>query len=75
MSLKLLEQNQNDPTVLDNLAAAYAELGDFSAAIDTQKKAIDALKDNPEIVRSDEFILRLKQYQNNQAYREIIPLM
>lgn len=75
MSLKLLEHNQNDPTVLDNLAAAYAELGDFSAAIDTQKKAIDALKDNPEIVRSDEFILRLKQYQNNQAYREIIPLM
>jgi len=75
MSLKLLEQNQNDPTVLDNLAAAYAELGDFSAAIDTQKKAIDALKDNPEIARSDEFILRLKQYQNNQAYREIIPLM
>ena len=75
MSLKLLEHNQNDPTVLDNLAAAYAEQGDFTAAIDTQKKAIDALKDNPEIVRSDEFILRLKQYQNNQAYREVIPLM
>ncbi|AZG74611.1 tetratricopeptide repeat protein [Shewanella livingstonensis] len=75
MSLKLLEHNQNDPTVLDNLAAGYAELGDFSAAIDAQKKAIDALKDNPEIVRSDEFILRLKQYQKNQAYREVIPLM
>jgi tetratricopeptide (TPR) repeat protein len=75
MSLKLLEHDQNDPTVLDNLAAAYAELGDFTAAIDTQKKAIDALKDYPEIARSDEFILRLKQYQNNQAYREIIPLM
>ncbi|GGP36924.1 hypothetical protein GCM10009347_00980 [Shewanella algicola] len=75
MSLKLLEKNQNDPTVLDNLAAGYAEIGDFNAAIDTQKKAIDALKNNPEIARSDEFILRLKQYQNNQAYREIIPLM
>ncbi|MGX9460768.1 sel1 repeat family protein [Shewanella sp. A14] len=75
LSLTLLKQNQNDPTVLDNLAAAYAEIGDFTAAIDTQKKAIDALKNNPEIARSDEFILRLKQYQNNQAYREIIPLM
>lgn len=75
MSLKLLEQNQNDPTVLDNLAAAYAEIGDFTAAIVTQQKAIDALKDYPEIARSDEFILRLQQYQNNQAHREIIPLM
>jgi|TARA_R110002126_G_scaffold105860_8_gene240368 tetratricopeptide (TPR) repeat protein len=75
MSLKLLENNKNDPTVLDNLAAGYAELGDFTAAIDTQKKAIDALKDNPEIVRSDEFILRLEQYKNKQAYREVIPLM
>ena len=75
MSLKLLEQNKNDPTVLDNLAAAYAEMGDFNAAINTQQRAIDALKDNPEIARSDEFLLRLKKYQNKQAYREIIPLM
>ncbi|QDE32522.1 tetratricopeptide repeat protein [Shewanella polaris] len=75
ISLKLLEHNQNDPTVLDNLAAAYAEIGDFTSAIDAQKKAIDALRNKPEIARSDEFILRLKQYQNNQAYREIIPLM
>ena len=75
MSLKLLEQNQNDPTVLDNLAAGYAEVGDFTSAIDAQKKAIEALKQNPELAHSDEFMLRLKQYQNNQAYREIIPLM
>ncbi|UAL44363.1 SEL1-like repeat protein [Shewanella inventionis] len=75
MSLKLLEQNQNDPTVLDNLAAGYAEIGDFTSAIDAQKKAIQALKHNPDLAHSDEFIMRLKQYQNNQAYREIIPLM
>ncbi|WP_445773738.1 sel1 repeat family protein [Shewanella sp.] len=75
ISLKLLEQNQNDPTVLDNLAAGYAEIGDFNSAIDAQKKAIEALKQNPEIARSDEFIMRLKQYQNKQAYREVIPLM
>jgi len=75
MSLKLLEQNQNDPTVLDNLAAGYAEIGDFTSAVDAQKKAIEALKQNPELAHSDEFKLRLMQYQNNQAYREIIPLM
>ncbi|MGI2169584.1 sel1 repeat family protein [Shewanella sp. MF05960] len=75
MSLKLLAQNQNDPTVLDNLAAGYAEIGDFTSAIDAQKKAIEALKQNPALAHSDEFIQRLKQYQNNQAYREIIPLM
>lgn len=75
LSLKLLETNQGDPTILDNLAAGYAELGDFIQAINVQKKAIDALKRYPEVAKSDEFLQRLKSYQNNQAYREIIPLM
>ncbi|WP_244325727.1 tetratricopeptide repeat protein [Shewanella aestuarii] len=75
LSLKLLETNENDPTILDNLAAGYAEMGDFTQAVNIQKKAIDALKYTPELVKSDEFNLRLQQYENNQAYREVIPIL
>jgi len=75
LSLKLLEANQGDPTILDNLAAGYAELGDFTQAVSVQKKAIDALKLYPEVAKSDEFLQRLQQYENNQAYREVIPLV
>nr|WP_227006762.1 tetratricopeptide repeat protein [Shewanella donghaensis] len=75
LALQLLENNSNDPTNLDNLAAAYAELGEFGLAVDTQEKAIEALKQNPEVAQSDEFIQRLEQYQQGRAYREIIPLM
>ncbi|WP_394130626.1 sel1 repeat family protein [Shewanella maritima] len=75
LSLRLLESNQNDPTMLDNLAAAYAEIGDFSLAVDTQLKAIDALEQSQDIANLDEFQLRLEQYRNQQAYREIIPLL
>ncbi|QLE87905.1 sel1 repeat family protein [Shewanella sp. Scap07] len=70
----LVESNEQDPTNLDNLAAAYAELGDFQLAIQTQQKAIDALKQTAEINRSDEFEQRLQTYQSKQPYREIIPL-
>nr|WP_275974973.1 sel1 repeat family protein [Shewanella gaetbuli] len=75
LSLKLLESNENDPTILDNLAAGYAELGDFNQAVNVQKKAIDALKLSPEIAKGDEFIMRLERYKNNQAYQEVVPLM
>lgn len=75
LSLKLLEVNQNDPTHLDNLAAAYAEVGDFSLAIETQKRAIDALAHSAERNKTDEFQQRLHIYQQNRAYREILPLM
>ncbi|WP_076538970.1 tetratricopeptide repeat protein [Shewanella sp. UCD-KL21] len=75
LALQLLESNANDPTNLDNLAAAYAEMGEFELAVDTQQKAIEALKQNPEVAQSDEFMMRLEQYQQGRAYREIIPLM
>jgi TPR repeat protein len=74
LSLQLLKDNQDDPSHLDNLAAAYAEVGKFSLAIKTQEKAIIALKQKPELASSDDFLNRLQKYQNNQAYREIISL-
>ncbi|WOT04635.1 tetratricopeptide repeat protein [Shewanella youngdeokensis] len=75
LSLSLLESNQNDPSSLDNLAAAYAELGDFNAAILTQQKAIAALALSTDKSKSTEFEQRLSTYQNLKPYREIIPLV
>lgn len=75
LSLKLLKVNENDPTNLDNLAAAYAEIGDFSAAILTQQKAIEALKMSAELTKTDEFLQRLQTYEQKRAYRETLRLV
>lgn len=74
LSLTLLESDKQDPTNLDNLAAAYAEIGNFDAAISTQLKAIKALKLSADKSKSAEFKQRLKTYQNSEPYREILPL-
>jgi len=75
LAQSLIGVNQEDPTNLDNLAAAYAETGDFNSAIMTQQKAIHALKLSEQIDRFDQFELRLQTYQQNKPFRETIPLM
>jgi hypothetical protein len=49
-----------DPTYLDTLAAAYAEAGDFEAAVKTQARAIELVKD---------FDAGLKAYQDKKRHR------
>lgn len=75
LSLSLLEANGKDPTNLDNLAAAYAELGNFDAAITTQQKAIEALTVTSDKSKTGEFMQRLEIYQNSEPYREVVPLI
>ena len=75
LSLQLLKVNENDPTNLDNLAAAYAEVGDFGAAVSTQQKAIAALKMTAEATKTDEFKQRLHSYEQKRAYRETLRLL
>ncbi|QYJ79322.1 tetratricopeptide repeat protein [Shewanella acanthi] len=74
LSLQLLKENENDPTHLDNLAAAYAEVGDFGSAVSTQQKAIAVLKSQQQDTKADEFILRLQSYEQKRAYRETVRL-
>ena len=59
--------NRKDPQLLDTLAAAYAEAGDFNKAISAQKEAIRLLGD--EQARKD-FTTRLKLYESNIPYRQ-----
>jgi len=53
---------------LDTLAAAYAELGKFDLAIQTQTKAIEGMADD-DALRED-FENRLAQYERSQPWRE-----
>lgn len=57
------------PGYLDTLAAAYAEAGDFEAAVQTQKQAIaDAKAQEPELVA--ELRARLAVFEANEPWRE-----
>jgi len=77
-SVKLATQaceftNWQDCNIIDTLAAAYAESGDFEAAIRWQKKAIELQKLSIEPVPLEftrQFTDRLLLYQNKQPYRE-----
>ena len=70
---QLIKQSPNDVAVFDNLAAAYAEYGQFDKAISYQQKAIRLSKQN----NNDDtarLIKRLKLYQKGKPYREVISL-
>jgi tetratricopeptide (TPR) repeat protein len=58
-----------NPMVLDVLAAAFAEQGDFESAKTTIQKALRHLGDrNPAVQQS--FLARLKQYESSQPHRD-----
>jgi tetratricopeptide (TPR) repeat protein len=59
--------NRKDPMLLDTLAAAYAEAGQFTNAIRVQQEAIALLKNEPE---KKDYASRLKLYENNSPYRD-----
>jgi tetratricopeptide (TPR) repeat protein len=59
-----------DPAYLDTLSAAYAESGDFDAAVKWQTKAIELLTNEGE---KDAYRTRLKLYQERKPYHLPIP--
>jgi tetratricopeptide (TPR) repeat protein len=57
-----------DPSVLEALAAAHAETGDFDRAIEYQKKALaDKTFETEHAARARE---RLKRYEDRKPWRE-----
>jgi WD40 repeat protein/tetratricopeptide (TPR) repeat protein len=58
--------------IIDTLAAAYAEAGDFDSAVKRQKEAVDLLTEK-EPAWQAEFEERLKLYQSGKPYREAPP--
>jgi tetratricopeptide (TPR) repeat protein len=56
-----------EPGVIDTLAAAYAEIGDFASAIKWQTKAVELETDAQ---NKDEFRQRLQLFRAKKAYRD-----
>ncbi len=59
------------PTLLDTLAAAYAEGGRMDDAVSTMQKAIALLPAGA--TPPQEFLQRLELYQNGKPFREQLP--
>jgi tetratricopeptide (TPR) repeat protein len=63
--------NGKDANVLDTLAAALAEVGDFEGAIQREQDALGLLPQDSESRR--EFETRLARYKAGRPYREDAP--
>lgn len=59
--------NRKDPTILDTLAAAYAETGQFTNAVSAQKAALVLLQDE---TTKRVYTNRLRLYESTTPYRE-----
>jgi len=59
--------NRKDPMILDTLAAAYAEVGQFARAVTAQQEAIALLQDEKQ---KEDYASRLQLYQSNSPYRD-----
>ena len=58
-----------DPHMVDTLAAAYAENGEFAKAVETQKLAIELLKKHEPDRPVASYLLRLNRYENDLPER------
>ncbi len=62
------QTNYKNPSYLDTLAAAYAEIGEFEVAAKTQQKLIDAVRAANRDAPPD-WVERLNLYQAGKKYR------
>ncbi len=64
--------NWQDPEIIETLAAAYAEAGNFDEAVKWQRKAVD-LTPTTFLTTLDERRARLDLYERNQPWRPTPP--
>ena len=60
----------SDPLVLDTLAMAYAETGQFERAVETLKQALERFSTGGEQAAVESLRARLLLYESRQPYRE-----
>lgn len=61
----------SNPVLLDTLAAAYAQSGDFHQAVQTLDRAIESARAAGAERAVAEMALRRAMYENRQAYRNV----
>ena len=61
---------RRQPEMLDVLAAAYAEAGQFQDAASVARQAIALASSSDKSALAERLAFRLKLYERNQAYRE-----
>jgi tetratricopeptide (TPR) repeat protein len=59
-----------EPAVLDTLAAAYAEAGQFTEAAETARRAIEQVPSGSNAALIESLRKRLRYYEANKAYHE-----
>ena len=64
------QHQEEQPELLDTLAAAYAEAGRFPEAVRTAEKALAAASQRENKALSDGIQQRLKLYRAGKPYRE-----
>ena len=62
--------NQQEPAILGTLAAAYAEAGRFSEAVETAKRALALATRHDRTELLDALRTQLKSYKAGKPYRE-----
>ncbi len=71
LAQRLCELSQEkDPARLNTLAAAYAEIGNYDAAVQTEGEAITLLKASGQQALAEDFIKFQKLYQNHRTCRD-----
>ncbi len=69
----LIKKSPESSVLLDTLAAAYAENGEFEQAISNQQKAVDNLKEKISQSVRQGYLDRLASYQQSKPWREALP--
>ena len=63
-------QEGEDPALLDTLAAAYAEAGRFTEAVNTARRALELAESRERSELAEQIRARLVLYESGQAYHE-----
>ena len=62
--------NFTQPLLLDTLAAAYAEVGDFDRAVAAARRAVELARAHNQAELADQYEARLRLFQARHAYRQ-----
>lgn len=69
----LIKKSPESSVLLDTLAAAYAESGEFEQAVSNQQMAVDNLKEKIGGTARQGYLDRLASYQQGKPWRESLP--